>query len=127
MTNTDTAVPVIDAVAWELTSPSVSGGKAYQIMLVDNYLIVGWGSLSTASRQYKVTRMRNAEAAKAMALSHTGAKEAGGYTLSVAPRTLRVKPDKIDTLHGMTNHRGGSPFLQESFTKVLAHGTSLAA
>lgn len=115
------------AVAWMLTSPSVSGGKVYQIMLVENFLITGWGSMQGPTKQYKVEQHNTPGIAKQVALTKTSDKEAKGYALSVPPRTLHVGSGKMDTLQGLRDHRGANPWLQNSLSKVLTSGSPLSA
>lgn len=115
------------AVAWMLTSPSASGGKVYQVLLAENILVVGWGSMQSPTKQYKISAHPNPTAARRAAVTQTAEKEAKGYALSVPPRTLPIGSGKMETLRSLVGQRGANSFLQASLSKILTAGQTLAA
>lgn len=115
----------MSATAWRLHSPSASGGKVYDILLVDRYVLVGYGSMS-GTMQYKVSRFVHPEEARAFAVVQTEGKERRGYkldgTVHVAPRPPR---DYIDVLAARGGHRGASTAFDLWFFEAYGQGSKL--
>lgn len=101
------------ALSWRMTAPSTSGGKVYKILVVDNLLVVGWGSVNNSARQYSVKRFRSAAAARDAAAEQTAAKEAKGYHLSAEPYRLDISERELNIIRSHT--RGSSAFLDRIF------------
>lgn len=114
------------AYGWELTAPSVTGGKVYQVAVADNLVIVGWGAKHSPTRQYKVEQHNSHTAAQAVALGVTESKERNGYTLNIAPHAHQIDSPTLVELRRMVGHRGASARLQQAFDMLMTHGSTTA-
>lgn len=101
------------ALAWVMHAPSSSGGKAWKVLVVDNLMVTGWGSMSSGSRQYSVKRYLAPEGARAAAAEQTAAKESKGYWLNVQPYTINVSAKDLNIIRA--HKRGGSMVLDRIF------------
>ena len=96
------------AVGWRLYSPSTSGGKLYDIMVVGTYVI--------GRMQYKVEQHHSANNAKAWAVEQTEAKERKGYQLTVQPRQSEQPAEHWeDWVKSWAGFRGASSTLDANF------------
>lgn len=119
MTNPQTAV------AWRLHSPSVSGGKYYDVLLFDRYVLIGWGAIQ-GTVQYKMTVCQNPQHAQQVALAQTTAKESAGYKMHVWPKaSQRPAAYWASVLPHYVNHRGGDIVLDEFVRVTLQEGIRL--
>ena len=96
-----------------MRAPSSSGGKVYKMLVVDNLLVIGWGSANSSSRQYSVKRYRAQGAARVAATAQTEAKEAKGYLLTHAPQELTITSNDLSIIRA--HKRGGSMVLDRIF------------
>ena len=87
----------VTVVGWELYAPTTSGGKIYQIMVVDELAItiIGWGALG-AQKQYQVRKYPTAAGARHYAVLQTEAKENRGYMLNLSPKQGEVDRDTAE-------------------------------
>lgn len=112
------------AYGWVLTASSTSGGKVYQVAVVGNLVIVGWGSRGTPTLQYKVAAYHNPAEARRVALGQTSLKEDKGYVLTTEPRAHQIDESTLAELQRMVGHRGGNFRLQQAFDMLMEHGTT---
>jgi predicted DNA-binding WGR domain protein len=113
-------------IGWSLRAPSASGGKEYRIMMAEEYVLIGWGSVN-GTKQYKVQRFASKTAAQAFAVEQTSAKEQGNYTLHDSPKHLTTTEAKRELLDTLLSHRGGSSALDSSYSTLMSRGALLAA
>ena len=113
------------ASAWRLFCPSVSGGKVYDILLVDCYVLVGWGPMS-GTKQYKVERFPLTSDARAWAVAQTEAKEKKGYQLDgTVHQSLENDQFYLDQVSRRFGHRGSSAALDLLFHDIYKVGIRL--
>jgi predicted DNA-binding WGR domain protein len=114
------------AYGWELTAPSTSGGKVYQITVIDNIIVTGWGSTSTTTRQFMVEAHVDSQWASRWAVERTAEKESRGYSLTTPPHAHEIDPAMLGELRRMVGHRGASARLQQAFNLLIQHGRTAA-
>ena len=76
------------ALVWMLRAPSASGGKIYVTLVVDSYVLFGWGreDQGVPGLQFKYLHFSDPAAAQQGALLKTEAKEKRGYEMAIPPR-----------------------------------------
>lgn len=113
------------AIAWTLINRGSGTGKEYQILIVEELVVVGWGPVGRASMQYQITAAISPEEAQRFAVTQTGAKEARGYVMAHAPRSAPVEPVHLDYLRRKIGSKGRDDNIKEAMSKILTMGAPL--
>jgi hypothetical protein len=111
------------AIAWDLVSRSTGVGKVYQILVVEDMVITGWGSLASDARAYKVQTHPSHGAAIEWAVHQTANKERGDYVIYHSPRTAPVDATHLLYLRGRVPLGIGSdPKIKDAFALIIRDG-----